>query len=88
MLVVVILPPSYLDVLFYEQLDVFVGRQVHRHLNDCIPKCALNVVFDSALLETIVPMLLRGRQTPMMLGDIATFMASNLSVENQNEHEN
>ena len=50
---------SYLDVLVYEQLDVFVGRQVKRHLIDCIPKCALNGVFDSALLETIVPILLR-----------------------------
>ena len=52
---------SYLDVLVYEQLDVFMGRQVHGHLIDCIPKCAMNGVFVSDLLETIVPILLRGR---------------------------
>lgn len=60
-MLVVMLMSSYLDVLAYEQLDVFVGRQVHIHLIDCIPKCALNGVFDSALLETIVPVLLRGK---------------------------
>jgi len=61
MLLVVMLLLSYLDVLIYEQLDVFVGRRVHRNLIDCIPKCALNGVFVFALLETIVPVLLRGR---------------------------
>lgn len=60
-LLVVMLLPSYLDVLVYEQLDVFMGRQVHRHLIEYIPKCALNGFFDSALLETIVPVLLRLR---------------------------
>ena len=50
-----------LDILVHEQLDVFIDRQVHRHLVDCIPNCALNGVFDSILLEAIVPMLLRGR---------------------------
>ena len=52
---------SYLDVLVYEQLDVFVGRKVHGHLIECIPKCALDGVFASALLETIVLVLLRDR---------------------------
>lgn len=60
-LLIVMLLLSYLDVLFYEQLDVFMGRQVHRHLIDYIPKCALNGVFISAFLETIVPVLLRGK---------------------------
>lgn len=50
-----------LDVLVYEQLDVFVSRQAHKHLIDCIPKHALNSVFVSSLLETIVLVLLRGR---------------------------
>lgn len=50
-----------LDVFVFEQLDVFVGRKFYRNLIDCIPMCALNGVFESALLETIVPMLLRGR---------------------------
>ena len=50
-----------LDVLVYKQLDVFVSRKFHRHLIDCIPKCAMNGVFDSAHLETNVPMLLRVR---------------------------
>lgn len=50
-----------LDVLVYEQFDVFVSRQSHRHLIDCIPKHALNGVFIFSLLETIVPVLLRGR---------------------------
>lgn len=59
-LLVVMMFSSYIVVIFYEQLDVFVGRQVHRHLIDCIPKRALNIVFDSALIEMIVPMLLRG----------------------------
>src|SRR5699024_6928212 len=61
MLFVMTLLLSYLDVLVYEQLDVFMGRQVHGHLIDCIPKRALNGVFVSSLLETIVPILLRGR---------------------------
>ena len=51
MLFIVILLLSYLDVLVYEQLDVFVGRQVHGHLIDYILKCALNNVFISALVE-------------------------------------
>ena len=50
-----------LDVLVYEQLDVFMGRQVHGHLIDCIQKCALSGLFVSALLETILPVFLRGR---------------------------
>lgn len=61
MFLTVILLSSYLDIVVYEQLDAFVGRQVLRHLIECIPKCALNSVFDSTLLETIVPILLRGR---------------------------
>lgn len=88
MLLVVMLLLSYLDVLVYEKLDVFMGRQVHRHLIDCIPKCALNDVFVFALLEIIVPVLLRGICTPVILGDMETLMESNLSVETQNEHEN
>ena len=82
-----ILVLSYLDVLVYEKLDVFVGRQVHRHLTDCIPKCALNSVFISILLETIVPILLRGRSTPVISGDMGTLMEINMLVEYQNEHE-
>ena len=61
MVLMVMLLLSYLDVVVYEQLDVFVSRQAHRHLIDCIPKHALNYVFVSALLEAIVPILLRGR---------------------------
>jgi len=53
----------------------------------CIPNCALNDVFDSALLEAIVHVLLRGRQTPVIPGDITKLMASNLLVENQNKLE-
>ena len=60
-LLTVVLLLSYFDVLVYEQLDVFVGRQVHGHLIDCIPKCALNGAFISTLMETIVPILLRSR---------------------------
>lgn len=59
-LLVVMLLLSYLYVLVHKQLDVFMGRQVHRHLIDYIPKCATNGVFVSSLLETIVPILLRG----------------------------
>jgi len=47
-----------LGTLVHEQLDVFVDRQVHRHLINCIPSCTRNGVFDSTLLEPIVPMLL------------------------------
>ena len=60
-LLAVMMLPSYLDVLVYEQLDVFVGRNVHRRLIDFIPKCALNGVFKYTLLETMVPMMLRGK---------------------------
>jgi len=88
MMLTVMLLLLYLDVLVYEQLDVFVGRQVHRHLIDCIPNCALNNVFVSDLLETVVLVLMRGKSTPRIPGDMATLMASNLSFENQNEHEN
>jgi len=52
---------SYLDVLVYEQLDVFMGSQVRGNLIDYIPKCALNGFFVSTLLETIIPVLLRGK---------------------------
>ena len=51
----------YLEFLVYKQLDVFVSRQAHRYLIDYIPKRALNGVLVSVLLETIVPILLRGR---------------------------
>ena len=61
MLFTVILLLSYLDVLVYEQLDVFVSRKSHKHLIDYIPKCALNSVFIFALLETIVLMFVRGK---------------------------
>jgi len=54
MLLIVMLLLSYIDVLVYEQLDVFIGRHVHGHLIDYIPKCALNGVFVSTLLETII----------------------------------
>ena len=47
MLIVMLL----LDVLVYEQIDVFVSKQTHRHLINCISKLALNNVFISALLE-------------------------------------
>jgi len=61
MLLIVMFLLSYLDFLVYKQLDVIMGRQVHGHLIDCIPKRALNNVFISSLLEAIVPVLLRGR---------------------------
>ena len=61
MLLVMMFSLSYLDVLVYEKLDVFVGRQVLKHLIEYIPKCAMRDVFYSALLEAIVPMLLRDR---------------------------
>lgn len=77
--------PFHLDILVHEQLYVFIDRQVHRHLIDCIPSCALNNVFDSALLEAIVLVLLRGRRTLVILGNIATLMTSNMWVENQNK---
>ena len=61
MMLVVMLFPSHLDVLVYELFDVFVGRHVPRYLIDYIPSSALNDVFNSIVLEAIVPMLLRGR---------------------------
>jgi len=76
------------DVLVYEQLDVFMGRQVHRHLIVCIPKCALNSVFYSTLMEAIELVLLRDRSTHVITGNTTTLMARNLSVKNQNELEN
>ena len=51
----------YLDIIVHEKIDVFMDRQVHRHLIDCVLSCTLNGVFDSALLEDIVPVLLGGR---------------------------
>lgn len=77
-----------LDVVVYEQLDVFVSRQAHIHLIDCIHKRALNSVLVSVILKTIVLVLVRGKWTPTIPGDMETLIASNLSVENQNEHEN
>lgn len=53
--------PFHLDILVHEQHDVFIDREVHGHLIDCIPSCAPNGAFDSALMEVDVPMLLRGR---------------------------
>jgi len=88
MLLTVMFLLSYLKVLVYEQLDVFMGRKVHRHLINYITKCALNGVFVFALLETIVPVLIRGKWTHAISRDMATLMARNLSIENQNEHEN
>ena len=58
MLLVVML---MLDVLSHEQLNVFMIRKAHGRLIDYIPKHALNGIFISALLEAIVPVLLRGR---------------------------
>jgi len=52
---------SYLDILVYEQIHVFVGRQFHGHLMDSIPRRSPNDVFVSTVLETIVLILLRGR---------------------------
>jgi len=69
-LFIVMLLPFYLDILVYEQLDVFIDRQVHRHLIECIPSCTLNSVFETALLGAIVPVLLRGRWTPVIPRDI------------------
>ena len=77
--------PFHLDILVYEKLDVFMDKQVHRHLIDYIPCCALNGVFNSALLEAIIPVPLRGSRTPMIPRDIATLFVSNLPVENQNK---
>jgi len=42
MLIIVMLVPSYLYVLVYEQLDVFIGMKAHRHLLGCHLRCALN----------------------------------------------
>jgi len=58
MLLVVML---LLDVLVYEQLDGFMSRQAYRHLIAYNPKRALIGVHISALLESIVPVLLRDR---------------------------
>jgi len=86
-LLTVVSLPFHLDILVYEQLDVFIDRKVHRHLIDWIPSGALNGAFDSALLEANVPVLLRGRWTPVIPGDITTLMERNLLVENQNKLE-
>ena len=86
-LLAVMLLPFHLDILVHEQLDVFVDKHVHRHLADCIPSCALNNVFDFALLKAIVLVLLRDIQAHVMHGDMETLMASNLSFENQNKLE-
>lgn len=48
----------------------------------------LNGVFDFDLLETIVPVLLKGKWTPAIPRDMETLMASNLSFKNQNELQN
>lgn len=86
MVLLLVMPLSFhLDILVYEQLDVFIDREVHRHLIDCISSCALNGVFGSALLVAIVPVLVRGRRTLVIPRDIETLMARNLSVENQNK---
>jgi len=77
--------PFHLYILFHEQLNLFMDRKVHRHLIDYIPSCALNDSFDSALLEAIVPVLLRGRQTHVIPRDIETLMERNMLVENQNK---
>ena len=78
----------YLDVVFYEQLDIFMSRQAHRNLIVYISRCALNGVFDFALFKTIIHALLRGRWKPKIPRDLAKLMASNLSIENQNELQN
>lgn len=65
-----------------------MSRQDDRHLIDDILKHALNGVFIFSLMEAIVPILLRGRWTPAIPRDMETLIASNLSVENQNEHKN
>jgi len=78
-LLAVMLLPSY--------LDVFVGRKFHRNLIDFIPKCALNDVLNSALLETILLVLLRDKQTLVITRDIATVMEINLLGKNQNKLE-
>jgi len=79
--------PFHLDILVHEQLDVFIDRKVHRHLIDYIPSYILNDVFESTLLEAIVPVLLRGKRTLVIPGDIATLIERNMSVENQNKLE-
>ena len=86
-LLALMLLPSYLDILVYKQLDVFMDRRVHRHLIDCISSCTLNSVFDSTLLESIVPVLLRGRWKLVIPREITILMTSNLSVKNQNKLE-
>jgi len=64
-----------------------MDRQVHRHLTYCIPSCTLNSVFNLALIEVVVPMLLRHRPKLVIPGDIETLMSSNLLVENQKKLE-
>lgn len=76
-----------LRILFHEQLDVFVDRQVDRHLTDCIPSCSLNNVFHSVLLEAIIHVLLRDIRTLVMPRYIAILIQTNMSVENQNKLE-
>lgn len=84
MVLLVVMPLSFhIDILVHEQHDVLIDRQVHGHFIDCIPSCALNCVFDSDLLETIVPILLRDRRTLVIPRDVETLMKSNLSVKNQ-----
>lgn len=86
-LLVVMLLPFHLHILFHEQLYVFIDREVHTHLIECIPSCAFNDIFDSTLLEAIIPVLLRGKQTLVIPGDITTLMERNMLVENQNKLE-
>lgn len=76
-----------LDILVHEQHDVFGDRQVHRHLINHIHSYTLNNVFDSALLEVIILVLMRYKQTSMMPGDIETLMVRNFSVKKQNKLE-
>jgi len=61
MLLVVMLLFSYIDVLVCKQLDIFVRTQAHRNFINCISRCSLDDVFNFALLEIIVPTLLRSR---------------------------
>ncbi len=79
-LLTVMLLPFHIDILFREELDVFIDRQVHNHLIDCIPNCALNYVIDSTLMEANVAMLLRSTLTLVIPRDIATIMTRNMSI--------
>lgn len=88
LLLTVMLLLAYIDVLVYKQLDVFVSRHAHKHLISYMSRYALNGVFDFALLETIVPALLRGRWALVISGNMATLMVINLLVENKNQLEN